>query len=444
MKRKKRRRAAVSEDEPIASRPTGETVGEAKWAALRELERRFPGLDRDVGPVRGRLRGRARPARRRLRAGAGARDASTGRARRRRGAPPRGRERAAARARARAARARSPHALGVDCRVEVDEDGRDDHGDRAPASDLGAADRPARPDDRRDPVPRRTRSLARGGDDRARRSSSTPPATASAARERSRRSRCAAPSRRVRTGERVELEPMSATERKIVHLRLKDVRRRRRRTSEGDEPNRYVVVAPRRVTGRPGSRAGLLETPGLTVAPRSGAEARAGAARGLAAAVPLVERLARPDRRRRLRRRRARDPARARAARTGRSSLLEAQRRKCAFLERVGAAERARRLRPRRGAGRRTGPASPLAKALAPPPVAAEWCLPLVRPGGAVVLCGRAERRRSTAVARVAALLGGGARRGARPGLLVLREARRRRRRAFRAAPGWPRKRPLA
>ena len=27
-----------------------------------------------------------------------------------------------------------------------------------------------------------------------------------------------------------------------------------------------------------------------------------------------------------------------------------------------------------------------VAKALAPPPVAAEWCLPLVRPGGGVVL----------------------------------------------------------
>ncbi len=25
----------------------GETVGDARWAALRELERRFPGLDRD-------------------------------------------------------------------------------------------------------------------------------------------------------------------------------------------------------------------------------------------------------------------------------------------------------------------------------------------------------------------------------------------------------------
>ena len=27
---------------------TGETVGEAKWSALRELERRFPGLDRQA------------------------------------------------------------------------------------------------------------------------------------------------------------------------------------------------------------------------------------------------------------------------------------------------------------------------------------------------------------------------------------------------------------
>ena len=42
-----------------------------------------------------------------------------------------------------------------------------------------------------------------------------------------------------------------------------------------------------------------------------------------------------------------------------------------------------------------------LAKALAPPPVAAEWCLPLVRPGGAAVLWvgPTAERGR---VARVA------------------------------------------
>ena len=42
-----------------------------------------------------------------------------------------------------------------------------------------------------------------------------------------------------------------------------------------------------------------------------------------------------------------------------------------------------------------------VAKALAPPPVAAEWCLPLVRPGGAVLLWvgPSAERERAAAVA---------------------------------------------
>lgn len=34
-------------DDPRSVEGTGETVGEARWAATRELERRFPGLDRD-------------------------------------------------------------------------------------------------------------------------------------------------------------------------------------------------------------------------------------------------------------------------------------------------------------------------------------------------------------------------------------------------------------
>ena len=32
--------------EPVSAEGTGETVGEAKWAALRELEHRYPGLDK--------------------------------------------------------------------------------------------------------------------------------------------------------------------------------------------------------------------------------------------------------------------------------------------------------------------------------------------------------------------------------------------------------------
>ena len=68
-------------------------------------------------------------------------------------------------------------------------------------------------------------------------------------------------------------------------------------------------------------------------------------------------------------------------------TLLEAQRRKCEFLERWtlelpnlsvvwGRAEE----QPLEAYG------VAVAKALAAPPVAAEWCLPLVREGGAVVL----------------------------------------------------------
>jgi spoIIIJ-associated protein len=45
------------------------------------------------------------------------------------------------------------------------------------------------------------------------------------------------------SGREVELEPMTAVERKIVHVKLKDVEGVETR-SEGTEPNRYVVVAP--------------------------------------------------------------------------------------------------------------------------------------------------------------------------------------------------------
>ncbi len=47
----------------------------------------------------------------------------------------------------------------------------------------------------------------------------------------------------IRTGERVELEPMTAVERKIVHLGLQDYDGVET-TSEGTEPNRFVVVLP--------------------------------------------------------------------------------------------------------------------------------------------------------------------------------------------------------
>jgi len=45
------------------------------------------------------------------------------------------------------------------------------------------------------------------------------------------------------TGQRVELEPMTAVERKVVHVRLKDYPGVTT-SSEGTEPNRFVVIEP--------------------------------------------------------------------------------------------------------------------------------------------------------------------------------------------------------
>ena len=67
--------------------------------------------------------------------------------------------------------------------------------------------------------------------------------------------------------------------------------------------------------------------------------------------------------------------------------LLEATGRKAAFLER--AARAFPNVRVVRGRAEEQEPdvfGVAVAKALAPPPVAAEWCLPLVAPGGGVVL----------------------------------------------------------
>ena len=49
--------------------------------------------------------------------------------------------------------------------------------------------------------------------------------------------------RALETGKEIELEPMSATERKLVHDHLKD-RPGLETFSEGDEPERCVIVAP--------------------------------------------------------------------------------------------------------------------------------------------------------------------------------------------------------
>ena len=124
-------------------------------------------------------------------------------------------------------------------------------------------------------------------------------------------------------------------------------------------------------------------------------------------------------------------------------TLLESSRRKCEFLERwarelpnvkvvCGRAEE----QPVDAWG------VAVAKALAPPPVAAEWCLPLVATGGGVVLyvgpTAQADR-----VAQVAGLLAAELEPGSPPGLLVLRKLAPTPR-GFPRRPGVARKRPLA
>jgi 16S rRNA (guanine527-N7)-methyltransferase len=123
-------------------------------------------------------------------------------------------------------------------------------------------------------------------------------------------------------------------------------------------------------------------------------------------------------------------------------TLLESSRRKCAFLERW--AVELPNLRVVWGRAEEQpvdafGVA--VAKALAPPPVAAEWCLPLVAPGGAAVLfvgpSVESERVATVAEQLAAELV------DSPPGLLVLRKAGPTPP-GFPRRPGFARKRPLA
>jgi 16S rRNA (guanine527-N7)-methyltransferase len=89
-------------------------------------------------------------------------------------------------------------------------------------------------------------------------------------------------------------------------------------------------------------------------------------------------------------------------------TLLEAQERKCAFL-RTWARElpNVRVVQGRAEEQPVDAFGVAVAKALAPPPVAAEWCLPLVRPGGAAILFAGPSADLD-ALARVSERLSGG------------------------------------
>ncbi len=123
-------------------------------------------------------------------------------------------------------------------------------------------------------------------------------------------------------------------------------------------------------------------------------------------------------------------------------TLLEANGRKCAFLREIAREFPNVEVVQGRAEEQETeqhGVA--VAKALGAPPVAAEWCLPLVRVGGAVILY-VGPSADAEAVSRVSERLGGGPAEQL-PGLLVLHKVTP-------TLPGFPRrpgvakKRPLA
>ena len=100
-------------------------------------------------------------------------------------------------------------------------------------------------------------------------------------------------------------------------------------------------------------------------------------------------------------------------------TLLEANGRKCDFL-REWAPPNVRVVHGRAEEHETDVFGVAVAKALAPPPVAAEWCLPLVRPGGAAILW-VGPTADAAHVARVAEQVGAELA-DERDGLLVLRK----------------------
>jgi spoIIIJ-associated protein len=217
---------------------TGETVGEAKWAALRELERQRPGIDRNTVRFevvsegeRGLLGVGYAPAR----VVATAADAAVATV----SDEPAADETELA-ADVRGLVERIVEELGVRGRVVVREEADGLHVDCV-GGDAGVLI--GRYGQTIDAVQYIVNAIV------ARREGERVEVTVDAAGYRERR-RAMLERIAVRSAERarnegapVELEPMTAVERKVVHLRLKEFDGVET-SSEGTEPNRYVVVSP--------------------------------------------------------------------------------------------------------------------------------------------------------------------------------------------------------
>jgi spoIIIJ-associated protein len=213
---------------------SGETVGEAKWAALRELEALEPELDKAAVRFevvsegeRGLLGVGYSPAR-----VVAVVDAS---------AEPRApRDESDLAALVRDLLELITDGIGVPCRVEVEED---EESVTAVCSgrDLGVLI--GRHGQTIDAVQYLANAIAARGVTGDRKAVVVDAAGYRARRTVTLEAMALRAADQARTGERVDLEPMSAIERKVVHLRLQD-EPGVATSSEGAEPNRYVVVHP--------------------------------------------------------------------------------------------------------------------------------------------------------------------------------------------------------
>jgi spoIIIJ-associated protein len=215
---------------------TGETVGEAKWQALRELERLAPGLDKST------VRFEVISEGERGLLGVGYAPARVVASLDLLASPPRApvsTDDSSLAAELRELLTRITDALGVGCRVEVSED------DETVTASLTGGDLGVvigRHGQTIDAIQYLANTIAwrAYGEDRK-----EVVVDAAGYRERRRETLEAlavrSAQRATSTGQPVELEPMSSIERRIVHLRLQDEPGVSTR-SEGDEPYRYVVV----------------------------------------------------------------------------------------------------------------------------------------------------------------------------------------------------------
>ena len=231
----------MSELADLTAEATGETVGEAKWAALRELERRHPGLDKAsvqfevvAEGERGILGVGYEPAHVVAHLPAEAAEAAAS------AAEPAA-EQGGQAGEARVLVAQIVETLGVDADV-VAHDEREAIVVTCSGPDVGLLI--GRHGQTIDAIQYLLNVIAYRAHGEEKRDVVVDAAGYRARRQATLETLALRVAERVReSGEPEELEPMTAVERKVVHLHLKEVAGVGT-TSEGTEPNRYVVVVP--------------------------------------------------------------------------------------------------------------------------------------------------------------------------------------------------------